>query len=71
MLTAASIWKTLRSVNIPVDIRDVCVQVAPIFAPLCAYATYLFTKEIGSEGSRESTGLWAALFIGIVPGTLC
>lgn len=68
MITSGAIWAALQKLNIPVDIRDVSVQLAPIFSSFTALATYLFAKEVGSSGSQESTGLWAALFIGIVPG---
>ncbi|GAA6027587.1 hypothetical protein JCM8097_007937 [Rhodosporidiobolus ruineniae] len=68
MMTSGVIWKILHWFSIPVDIREVCVQLAPVFSGLTALATYFFAKEVGKEGSRESTGLWAALFIGIAPG---
>jgi dolichyl-diphosphooligosaccharide--protein glycosyltransferase len=68
MVTSGLIWKALHALSIPVDIREVCVQLAPAFSGLTAFATYLFAKEVGKEGSREATGLWAALFIGIAPG---
>ena len=68
MVTSGLIWKALQTINIPVDIREVCVQLAPAFSGLTAFATYLFAKEVGKDGSREGTGLWAALFIGIAPG---
>lgn len=68
MITSGAIWAALQKLNIPVDIRDVSVQLAPIFSSLTALATYLFAKEVGAIGAQESTGLWAALFIGIVPG---
>lgn len=44
------------------------MQLAPAFSGLTAFATYLFAKEVGKSGSREGTGLWAALFIAIAPG---
>lgn len=65
---SAAIWKALQMINIPVNIRDVSVQLAPAFSSLTAFATYLFAKEVGKSGSKESVGLWSALFIGIVPG---
>ncbi|BGP15815.1 hypothetical protein JCM10213_005702 [Rhodosporidiobolus nylandii] len=68
MVTSGLIWKVLHMLSIPVDIREVCVQLAPAFSGLTALATYFFAKEVGKEGSRESTGLWAALFIAIAPG---
>ncbi|GAA5968720.1 hypothetical protein JCM21900_000448 [Sporobolomyces salmonicolor] len=68
MVTSGLIWKALHTLSIPVDIREVCVQLAPAFSGLTALATYFFAKEVGKDGSRESTGLWAALFIAIAPG---
>ncbi|GAA5924496.1 hypothetical protein JCM3775_005392 [Rhodotorula graminis] len=68
MVTSGLIWKALHLVSIPVDIREVCVQLAPAFSGLTALATYFFAKEVGKDGSREATGLWAALFIAIAPG---
>ncbi|BGP31737.1 oligosaccharyl transferase stt3 subunit [Rhodotorula toruloides] len=68
MVTSGLIWKVLHMLSIPVDIREVCVQLAPAFSGLTALATYFFAKEVGKEGSREGTGLWAALFIAIAPG---
>lgn len=68
MVTSGLIWKILHTLSIPVDIREVCVQLAPAFSGLTALMTYLFAREVGKEGSKEGTGLWAALFIGIAPG---
>ncbi|GAA6053100.1 hypothetical protein JCM3770_000384 [Rhodotorula araucariae] len=68
MITSGLIWKALHMLSIPVDIREVCVQLAPAFSGLTALATYFFAREVGKEGSREGTGLWAALFIAIAPG---
>ncbi|KAI9594944.1 Oligosaccharyl transferase STT3 subunit-domain-containing protein [Syncephalis fuscata] len=64
MITAAAFWNTLHTIGLPVDIRNVCVFMAPIFSGLCAVATYLVAKEL--KDSR--TGLLAALFIGVAPG---
>ncbi|KAH8924920.1 glycosyltransferase family 66 protein [Atractiella rhizophila] len=64
MLTSHLIYNILHFFSLPVDIRNICVLLAPAFSGLTAYSTYLLGKEVGSEG----TGLWAALFIGIVPG---
>ncbi|TYJ57966.1 hypothetical protein B9479_001324 [Cryptococcus floricola] len=64
MVTSGLIWHALRAINMPVDIRNVCVLLAPGFAGLTAWATYLFTAEM----STPSAGLLAAAFIGIVPG---
>ncbi|OCF61588.1 dolichyl-diphosphooligosaccharide-protein glycosyltransferase [Kwoniella mangroviensis CBS 10435] len=64
MVTAGLIWHFLRLINMPVDIRNVCVMLAPGFAGLTAWTTYLFTTEM----STPSAGLLAAAFIGIAPG---
>lgn len=81
MVTSGLIWNAFRLLNIPVDIRNVCVLLAPGFSGLTAYATYLFARELGQKTNSkgiaqtktvgetgEGTGLWAALFIGIAPG---
>jgi len=65
MVTSAIIHKLLRLVSLPVDIRNVCVLLAPGFSGLTALATYLFTREMNGDGA----GLLAAAFIGIAPGT--
>jgi len=64
MATSGVIYNFLHALNIPVDIRNICVMLAPGFSALTAWATYMFTKEM----KDESAGLLAAAFIGIVPG---
>ncbi|KAK9477604.1 Oligosaccharyl transferase STT3 subunit-domain-containing protein [Lipomyces japonicus] len=64
MVTSALIYHTLKALTLPVDIRNVCVMLAPVFSALTAYATYLFAVELKDEGA----GLLAAAFIGIAPG---
>ncbi|KAK9239759.1 Oligosaccharyl transferase STT3 subunit-domain-containing protein [Lipomyces kononenkoae] len=64
MVTSALIFHTLKALTLPVDIRNVCVMLAPVFSGLTAYVTYLFTAEMKDEGA----GLLAAAFIGIAPG---
>ena len=49
----------------PIDIRYICVFLAPAFASLTALITYFFTKEVTG---RSDAGLLSALFIAIVPG---
>ena len=41
MVTSGIIWNFLRMINMPVDIRNVCVMLAPAFSGLTAWATYL------------------------------
>ncbi|KAG9080896.1 oligosaccharyl transferase stt3 subunit [Ceratobasidium sp. 370] len=64
MATSGVIYNILHALHLPVDIRNICVLLAPGFSALTAYATYLFTKEM----KDESAGLLAAIFIGIAPG---
>ncbi len=64
MSTAAGIYWSLHSLSFPVDIRNVCVFLAPLFAALTALATYWMTVEITK---RTEAGLFSALFIAIVP----
>ena len=74
MVTSALIFNVCHALNLPIDIREICVMLAPAFSGLTAYATYLFAKEVAFSGGAGSTaegaGLWAALFIGIAPGDL-
>ncbi|KAJ6464464.1 oligosaccharyl transferase STT3 subunit [Mycena sanguinolenta] len=64
MATSGVIYNFLHALNLPVDIRNICVMLAPGFSALTAWATYMFTKEM----KDESAGLLAAAFMGIVPG---
>lgn len=64
MATSGVIYSLLHAINLPVDIRNICVLLAPGFSALTAWSTYMFTKEL----KDESAGLLAAVFIGIVPG---
>ncbi|KDQ19480.1 glycosyltransferase family 66 protein [Botryobasidium botryosum FD-172 SS1] len=64
MATSGAIYTFLHAINLPVDIRNVCVMLAPGFSALTAWATYLFTCEM----KDQSAGLLAAIFIGIAPG---
>lgn len=64
MATSGVIYNFLHALNLPVDIRNICVLLAPGFSALTAWATYMFTKEM----KDESAGLLAAAFISIVPG---
>jgi dolichyl-diphosphooligosaccharide--protein glycosyltransferase len=64
MMTSASIKWVADWLAFPVDIRNVCVFLAPVFAGLTSISTYFFTKECSN---RPEAGLFAALFIAIVP----
>ncbi|OMJ86981.1 hypothetical protein SteCoe_11377 [Stentor coeruleus] len=64
MLTAGLIHSSLHTLGFPIDIRNVCVFLAPGFAALTSLAGYFLTKEVTG---RSEAGLYAALFVGIVP----
>ncbi|KAI9143633.1 Oligosaccharyl transferase STT3 subunit-domain-containing protein [Paraphysoderma sedebokerense] len=64
MVTAGVIHKVLHSINFPVDIRNICVFLAPVFSTLTSLAVYLLTSEVATT----SAGLLAAIFVGIAPG---
>lgn len=65
MVTSGVIYHILRLLSIPVDIRNICVLLAPACSGLTAYAMYLLTSEMSSS---PSAGLLAAAFMGITPG---
>ncbi|KAI0109647.1 glycosyltransferase family 66 protein [Nemania sp. FL0031] len=65
MVTSGAIYHLLRFLTVPVDIRNICVLLAPAFSGLTAYAAYLLTNEMTSS---SSAGLLAAIFMGITPG---
>ncbi|KAJ2906102.1 putative Glycosyltransferase Family 66 [Zalerion maritima] len=65
MVTSGIIYHALRAVSIPVDIRNICVLLAPAFSGLTAFASYILTNEMVTS---PSAGLLAAIFMGIAPG---
>ncbi|CAK7270205.1 oligosaccharyl transferase stt3 subunit [Sporothrix epigloea] len=65
MVTSGAIYHALRALTIPIDIRNVCVLLAPAFSGLTAYSAYLLTNEMTTS---PSAGLLAAVFMGISPG---
>lgn len=65
MVTSGAIYHLLRFLTLPVDIRNICVLLAPAFSGLTAFATYLLTSEMSDS---PSAGLLAACFMGITPG---
>ncbi|KAJ5204136.1 uncharacterized protein N7498_005015 [Penicillium cinerascens] len=65
MVTSGIIYHILRFLTIPVDIRNICVLLAPGFSGLTALAMYFLTCEMSSS---PSAGLLAAAFMGITPG---
>ncbi|KAI5864962.1 STT3 subunit of Oligosaccharyl transferase, partial [Durotheca rogersii] len=65
MVTSGVIYHLLRALTVPVDIRNICVLLAPAFSGLTAIATYLLTNEMTTS---PSAGLFSAAFMGIAPG---
>ncbi|KAI1776512.1 glycosyltransferase family 66 protein [Hypoxylon cercidicola] len=65
MVTSGAIYHMLRALTVPVDIRNICVLLAPAFSGLTAFAAYLLTNEMTTS---PSAGLLAAAFMGITPG---
>lgn len=64
MVTSAALYHFLHFLNITIDIRNVCVFLAPLFSSFTTLVTYVLTKEL-KDGSA---GLVAAAMISIVPG---
>jgi len=64
MVTASFFYHILNAINVTIDVREVCVFLAPAFSSLTAVITYLLTSELYSTGA----GLCAAGMIAIVPG---
>ncbi|KAH0087204.1 STT3 subunit of Oligosaccharyl transferase, partial [Aureobasidium melanogenum] len=46
MVTSGAIWHLLRLLTFPVDIRNICVMLAPACSGLTAFASYLLTSEM-------------------------
>ncbi|CAD5227448.1 unnamed protein product [Bursaphelenchus okinawaensis] len=64
MVTSVFIYKILHFLSFTLNIREVCVFLAPLFSSFTVIATYLLTKEVYSTGA----GLVAGGLIAIVPG---
>nr|XP_018900481.1 PREDICTED: dolichyl-diphosphooligosaccharide--protein glycosyltransferase subunit STT3A [Bemisia tabaci] len=64
MVTSAILYHIMWFLNITIDIRNVCVFLAPLFSSFTTLITYMLTKEV----TNTSAGLVAAAFISIVPG---
>ena len=64
MVTAAAVYNFLNFFNVTINIRNVCVFLAPLFSSFTVIVVYLLTKEVKSVGA----GLVAAAMISIVPG---
>ena len=65
MFTSSLIYWLCNMLLFPIDIRNICVFLAPVFASLTSIITYMFSKEVTG---RSDAGLLSSLFIAIVPG---
>jgi dolichyl-diphosphooligosaccharide--protein glycosyltransferase len=63
-VTSGFIHVVLHKLAIPIDIRNICVFLAPVFASFSSIAAYLLTSEVTK---KHGAGLIAALFVGLVP----
>jgi dolichyl-diphosphooligosaccharide--protein glycosyltransferase len=62
MATSGVIYTVLRAINIPVDIRNICVMLAPGFSALTAWSTYMcdllaFRIPRAPRADRRALGL--------------
>ena len=64
MVTSSMIKWALDFLSFPLDIRNICVFLAPVFAGFTAISTFMLTKECTN---KVPAGLLAALFISLVP----
>jgi len=64
MVTAAVLYHLLHLVNITLEVRHICVFLAPLFSSFTTLVTYHLTRELQDAGA----GLAAAAFVSIVPG---
>ena len=46
MVTSAAIYHILHAINFTIEIRNVCVFLAPLFSSLTTLVTYHLTKEL-------------------------
>ena len=66
MVTSAVLYHVMHFFHVTIEIRNVCVFLAPFFSSMTSLVTYQLTKELKDSGA----GLIAASMIAIVPGKL-
>lgn len=52
MITSALLYHVLHFFHITIDIRNVCVFLAPLFSSFTAIVTYHFTKELKVQQNK-------------------
>lgn len=65
MITSALLYWILHALRFTVDIRNVCVLLAPFMASNTTFVTYLLTKEVSDS---SAAGLLSAALIAVIPG---
>ncbi|ODV85135.1 glycosyltransferase family 66 protein [[Candida] arabinofermentans NRRL YB-2248] len=72
MVTSSIIFRIFEFIGMPIDIRNICVLLAPAFSSLTSLAMYLLTLEITSSSknlkNKKTAALLSAIFMGITPG---
>ncbi|CDK26770.1 unnamed protein product [Kuraishia capsulata CBS 1993] len=75
MVTSSVIHGMLKACGLPIDIRNICVLLAPAFSSLTALAMFLLTMEVTnsseaivSRKTKLSSAFLSAIFMGITPG---
>lgn len=64
MLTSAIIYHGMNFFHLTIDVRNVCVFLAPVFSSFTTICTFFFTRELRDT----KAGLVAASMLAIVPG---
>ena len=54
MVTSAAIYHMLNFLNITIDVRNVCVFLAPLFASFTTIVTFFLTKELKVRRNARS-----------------
>uniref|UniRef100_A0A8C3URZ4 Dolichyl-diphosphooligosaccharide--protein glycosyltransferase subunit STT3A n=1 Tax=Catharus ustulatus TaxID=91951 RepID=A0A8C3URZ4_CATUS len=68
MITSAAIYHVLHFFHITIDIRNVCVFLAPLFSSFTTIVTYHLTKELKVQGPAGSlTNLFLILNLCVSP----
>ncbi|ODV98058.1 hypothetical protein PACTADRAFT_47880 [Pachysolen tannophilus NRRL Y-2460] len=66
MVTSGVIKHFLNFVGLPIDIRNICVLLAPAFSSVTSLFIFFLTNEITDHNTTAS--LFSAIFMGITPG---
>ncbi|TPP60399.1 Dolichyl-diphosphooligosaccharide--protein glycosyltransferase subunit STT3A [Fasciola gigantica] len=64
MVTSSLLFYLLDLINFTIDIRNICVFLAPLFSSFTTVVTFLLTKEVWDT----KAGLLASALIAVVPG---